>query len=405
MKNSQFILGLGALVILLTLAFTFLEISLFYRFLIGLAFGYVMVRATIGFAGSVNRLSRTGSAQLANALLLLFVITAIFNALLFYEGTDAYKLNLYPINLGLILGGLMFGFGMTFSSCCATGSLTDLAGGFSRASVTIIFFSIGVFLGYDFQANAPFVITSWFSSASALSYKGGVFLPDLFLFDGFNGYLGAVILTILLALFFSTLATKYANTLSDLPAPKTEKKVRSLYETVFVNNWNMHLSVVLIALLFLVLLLLSNKGWSASSTFGKWFGKFLMNFGFSAQSLSDYTSRSVEFFSTPLLQDAASLQNLGIVLGALFSLLLAGTFGKKFIDGLKINTQWFFIYAFGGLIMGFGTRLSNGCNVGALYTPIAEFSLSGWLYLIVVVIGGFSGNWFLKRYISPTCSI
>ena len=46
--------------------------------------------------------------------------------------------------------------------------------------------------------------------------------------------------------------------------------------------------------------------------------------------------------------------------------------------------------------MGFGTRLSNGCNVGALYTPIVEFSLSGWVYLVVVVLGGFIGNYILE---------
>lgn len=42
--------------------------------------------------------------------------------------------------------------------------------------------------------------------------------------------------------------------------------------------------------------------------------------------------------------------------------------------------------------MGFGTRLANGCNVGALYTPIANFSLSGWIFFIFLVIGGILGN-------------
>ncbi len=55
--------------------------------------------------------------------------------------------------------------------------------------------------------------------------------------------------------------------------------------------------------------------------------------------------------------------------------------------------------------MGYGTRLSNGCNVGALYTPIAEFSLSGWIYLIFIVIGGFLGNIFVQRFISSTCKV
>jgi len=66
--------------------------------------------------------------------------------------------------------------------------------------------------------------------------------------------------------------------------------------------------------------------------------------------------------------------------------------------GLKISLRGLIIFAIGGFMMGFGTRLSNGCNVGALYTPIAQFSLSGWFYLIVVATGGFIGNWLIKQY-------
>jgi uncharacterized membrane protein YedE/YeeE len=50
-----------------------------------------------------------------------------------------------------------------------------------------------------------------------------------------------------------------------------------------------------------------------------------------------------------------------------------------------------------GLAMGLGTRFANGCNVGALYTPIANFSLSGWIFLVVMVAGGVFGNQLGKR--------
>jgi uncharacterized membrane protein YedE/YeeE len=46
----------------------------------------------------------------------------------------------------------------------------------------------------------------------------------------------------------------------------------------------------------------------------------------------------------------------------------------------------------GGFFMGFGTRLANGCNVGALYTPIANLSLSGWFFLAAMVVGGIIGK-------------
>lgn len=413
MKNKQTILGLILLSILLVFGSFALETKeLYYRLLIGLGFGYALARASMGFAGSVNKLARTGSSTLASALMILFLLTSIVTSFFIYNDPLSYRLNIYPINFALLLGGLMFGFGMTFSSCCATGSLTDLSSGFSRAVVSIFFLSFGVFMGFNTQATSSFVKDSYFTSQTGESFQGGVFLPDLFAFDGFNGYLGAIVLTAVLSFFIIYLARKYEKKYYKkygFSEEKEEKQVLNtkevIFDAIFVRPWKMRVSVVIIALLFGSLLFLYDKGWSASSAFGLWFAKVLMLFGVSAQTLADFTHRGIEFFNTPLLEHGTSVQNFSIILGAFFYLLIAGKFKNKFSSGLNISTKDFFVYAFGGFIMGFGTRLSNGCNVGALYTPIAEFSLSGWLYLIVVVIGGFAGNWFLKKYINKSCPV
>ena len=78
-------------------------------------------------------------------------------------------------------------------------------------------------------------------------------------------------------------------------------------------------------------------------------------------------------------------------------MLTANTFVAAFKASLKINFKQIIFYAIGGLIMGFGTRLSNGCNAGALYTPISNFSLSGWFYLVFMVSGGVIGNMIAKK--------
>ncbi len=409
MNKNQSYLGLGLLALVILLgAVNLATVELFYRLLIGLGFGYALARASMGFAGSVNRLSRTGSSTLASALLIMFVLTAVLTAFFIYDNEAAYRLNIYPINFGLIVGGLMFGFGMAFTSCCATGSLTDVGSGFSRAFVSIFFLSFGVFLGFNTQATSMFVKESWISSSRGELFQGGVFLPDLFLFDGFNGYIGATVLTALLAALVIMAARKYEryyNEKHNIVLEKQEQKSVMSYEKVFVKPWNMRVSVVIITLLFASLLWLYDKGWSASSAFGLWFAKLLMLFGVEAQTLADFTHRPLSLFTTPLLEHGTSIQNFAIIMGAIFYLLIAGRFKAKFKAGLSITGKDFMLYAFGGFIMGFGTRLSNGCNVGALYTPIAEFSLSGWLYLIVVTIGGFAGNWYVKNYINKSCSI
>jgi len=383
-----------------------LDFIILVRFLIGLAFGFALVRASLGFAGSVNKLYRVKSSKTTQTILYIFILTSIFTAFIISGEESAYKLSIYPINFGLILGGLMFGFGMAMSSCCATGSLTDLASGFSRAFVTIVFFSMGVFLGFSTQKESIFVRESYFSSSTGEQFQGGVFLPDLFKYDGFNGYLGAIILTIIFSFILLFLAKKYEErfytneSISELNPHKN-----SLFQIIFIKNWTIPVSVLAISSIFAFLLTYSYKGWGASSSLGIWFGKFIMLFGADAQSLSAFSTKEVTLFSESFLSHAGSMQNIGIVFGAVLALCLAGIFRKRFIAGLKISPKGVATFAFGGFVMGYGTRLSNGCNVGALYTPIAEFSLSGWIYLIFIVIGGFLGNMFVQRFISSTCKV
>lgn len=414
LEKNQTLIGLSLLLLLLIVgSFTLQTDELYYRLLIGLGFGYAFARASIGFAGGVNKLVRTGSSTLASALMLMFFITAVVTAFFLYGNESSYALKINPINEALIVGGLMFGFGMTFSSCCATGSLIDLSSSFYRAVISIFFLCFGVFMGFNIQATSDFVKNSYLSSSTGEVFQGGVFLPDLFSFDGFDGYLGAIIVTAVLTATVIYLAKfyerKYYARHGYKPSIPDEKssltKKEAILHALFITPWKMRVSVIIITLLFASLLFLYDTGWSASSAFGLWFAKLLMLFGMSAESLAAYTHRSIDFFTTPLLAHGTSIQNFAIILGALFYLLIAGKLKKTFSSGLKISSKDFFVYAFGAFIMGFGTRLSHGCNVGALYTPIAEFSLSGWLYLIVVVIGGFAGNYVLNTYINKSCRV
>ena len=401
MNSKQTIAGFSLLTLIVILGFTLSSsIELFYRLLIGLAFGFALSKASIGFAGSVNRLYRANSATLAKALLWIFLLTSILTSFVIYGNESAYTLNIYPINMGLILGGLIFGIGMSFSSCCATGSLCDLASGFSRAFTTIFFFGMGVFLGFYYQGTAPWIKESWITSITGATSKGGVFLPDLFTFDGMNGYIGAILVTAIFSSIIVYLAHRYEKKyVTESATQAKEKTALFSYENIFIKDWSMRTSGIIIALLFVVLLMMSGKGWSATSPFGLWFGKFLMLFGATPEMLSEFTTRSTAFFNQSIFENATSLQNFGIIFGVVIALLLNQTFSAKFAQGFKINPKDFLLFAVGGFIMGFGTRLSNGCNVGALFTPIAEFSLSGWVYLVVVVMGGFLGNIIMRHLI------
>ncbi|NLX62942.1 MAG: YeeE/YedE family protein [Tissierellia bacterium] len=419
LNKIEIILGFLAIFMVLVLGRVFLKTEmLFFRLLIGTAFGYTLMRAYTGFAGSVNRAFNTGSTKLMRTLMFMFFITALSTTALLatVEDITIYKLNINPINLGLVLGGILFGFGMSFSSCCASGVLTDLVTGLPRAIITLIFFGLGVFLGFPIQKGAGFVTKSWISSPVGQLYGGGVFLPDLFKGDGFGGYIGALVLIGILCgivVYLSHLyekARKEKGTYIGHPMEKVQDALEKkeyfptklfsaeIYEKVFVRPWTLKQGSIVLTLLFILLMGITKSGWGVSTPLGIWFGKVLLAFGVSAESLAAFTKQTPEVFTTPFFEHGSSVQNFGIVVGTAIYLLTAGKFRQSFTEELKITKKQAFFYALGGLCMGLGTRMANGCNAGALYTSISHFSLSGWLFLVFMVIGGTIGNNCAKRW-------
>ncbi|MBN2625156.1 MAG: YeeE/YedE family protein [Spirochaetales bacterium] len=423
--NNKLENSIGFILVLLILIFGGAVLGtqmLYFRLLAGIGLGYALTRGFMGFAGSVNRAYRTGSSKLMRILMAMFLGTAAISVAFLY-GKDPTEFNLWvnPINFGLILGGIFFGFGMTFSSCCASGVLTDLVTGLPRALTTLVFFALGVFIGFPVQKTASWVTDSWFSSVTGEQLAGGVFLPDWFMWDGMSGYLGAVLLTALFAGAVALIAKKYEdkqkssgkfsgvgselNQEKELAKKPENLKLfsREMYEVIFVKPWQMSTGAIVIGGIFALLMGITKAGWGASTVYGFWFGKVLMLIGVSnPESLAAFTHYPASFFETGVLAHPVSVQNIGIILGTLIYLLLAGAFKPTFTEELKVKPVNLLFFAMGGLFMGFGTRLANGCNVGALYTPIANFSLSGWIFLAALTAGGILGN-MIGRMTKASC--
>lgn len=417
LNKPEFIAGAAILVALLLGGGLFLgDTALYYRMLVGLGLGYTLTRALFGFAGSANRAYNGGSTKLLRALCLMFFLSAVVvAALCFTGGAENYGLWVNQINLGLIVGGLLFGIGMAFSMCCASGVLTDIVAGPPRALITLLFFGIGVFVGFPVQKQDW--VTNTFVHSS--SFESGVFLPDLFTFDGMNGYLGALILTGLLCLLVAGLAKWYENyrrkngTYTGIDSERLQEKAEiemlqdesatpvlseSTAYRLFAKPWTLKTGAVIITILFATLMIVTGGGWGASTPYGYWFGRILHLFGVSTEAIVNFTQQGECPFTVPFFSNAMNVQNVSIILGALIAALMMGVFTQQVKESLKITPKEALIYIVGGFLMGFGTRLSNGCNVGALYTPIANLSLSGWVYFIFLFGGGMLGNMIKKKY-------
>ena len=416
MKKWDRILGFILLAILLITGQLWLPSNMhFVRLILGLGLGYILSRSYTGFAGSVNRLYTNGSSKLMTTMMFMFVITAIANVafLLFTPDITSYSLWINPINIGLLIGGVLFGIGMSFSSCCASGVLTDLATDAPRAGLTLIFFCLGVFVGFPFQVQS-WVTKSWISSSTGKKFAQGVYLPDLFKWDGLNGYLGAIILTILIASIISLIAYRYEKrrkqngTYHNIPSELSQDNSNQYdttefglnehtYNYFFQKPWTLKQGAVGMAIIFVLMMGLTKSGWGASTPYGFWFGKVLNIFGVSASSLASFTHQAPEVFSAPFLNNPVTVQNVGIFLGAVIFILTSGLFKQTIHSVSSLTVKSSLMFSIGGFVMGFGTRLSNGCNVGALYSPIAQFSVSGWIFFVVLVLGGIIGNSIAKK--------
>jgi uncharacterized membrane protein YedE/YeeE len=416
MNKIENIVGIIGLIAVVLLGNAFLATdALFIRLLIGIAIGYCLSRAYSGFAGSVNRAYNTGSTKLMRSMMLMFFVTALVtSSFVLLNGTDNYNLWINPINLGLVLGALSFGFGMSLSSCCASGVLTDLVSGLPRALVTLLFFGMGVFIGFPIQRTSSIVQNSIATTAVGASKQGGVYIPDLF-GGGVQGTIFALILVGFLCLLVTVIAYNYERkrkqngTFTGVGSEKACEQAyefsskdskffsKENYNRLVAKPWSLTQGSIALVFIFVVMMGVYRAGWGASTPYGIWFGKLVMLFGVSADQLASFTKMNPSTFTTPFFENQITVQNVGIVFGTLFYLLSAGVLKKMFFSEMHITFKEVLVFALGGITMGFGTRLANGCNVGALYTPIANLSLSGWVFLVFMIVGGIAGSTFAKK--------
>ncbi len=368
------------------------DASIATRIFLGLALGYVLVRGSFGFAGSVNRAYRFNSLGLMKALMNMFMITAGLSAILFlFTDITTYDLWINQINLGLILGGLLFGFGMAFASCCASGVMTDGVVSPTKLVVVTLGFGLGILLGFPLQTSA-----TWITEGATVAFFN---ISDNLVV----GLTFAVAITVALAMLVKFISNKVeAKWASEgkeacCASEVIEGDFETTTEKVLEKPFTLNQSAVLISIIFVVMLAVTKSGWGASTPYGFWVGKLLMTFGVDAATLGEFTGKGADFFNFGLFSgqgpSSVGIQNMFIFVGGLIAALTM----NKFRPSFKMPIKQVLILLIAGIIMGFGTRLANGCNVGSLYTPIANFSLSGWIFLIPMIIGGVAGNIISKK--------
>ena len=340
--------------------------------LVGAAIGAVLLRTTFGFAGAFRALieRRDASGFRAHAAMLALA-TLLMMPLLSLGSVFGQALNggSTPVGVGFAVGALLFGAGMQVGGGCASGTLFSLGGGNARLIGTLAGFVVGSALG---AAHMGF----WWSLPALPAATA----------QGLVGYGPAIALQLGALALLYVVAGRFGPT-----------QVRRVPVLVWGG--------LALAALNALTLVLSGKPWGETSAFALWGSKAAVALGIDAHHWA-YWQRPgfAAQLDRGLLLDTTSVMDAAILMGAAMAAAAAGVFrpslggsGRAWAGALL-----------GGIAMGYGARLSNGCNIGAYFSAIAAGNLSGWAWMVLALGGSWIGVQMrplfnLQRASGPVC--
>ena len=89
---------------------------------------------------------------------------------------------------------------------------------------------------------------------------------------------------------------------------------------------------------------------------------------------------------------------IGVFCGGLVSALLADRCAVSVERGARCSSCKRLLFALaGGIIVGFASRLANGCTSGQALSGSALLLTGSLLFLVSVFAGGYATAWFVRR--------
>lgn len=174
-----------------------------------------------------------------------------------------------------------------------------------------------------------------------------------------------------------------------------EIKNNLYYKKFLKNPWTYATGAVIIGLINIAMLASSGSAWGVTTPFSYWGAWIYEALGGHPESWIYFQqSSNAKGLAGGFINNGHSISNVGIVVGALLSTLVASQFKIKKIKSKK----QVFGAIIGGILMGYGARIAYGCNIGALFSGTASMSLHGWIYMVFIFAGAFVGSKLLVKY-------
>ncbi|WP_278929812.1 YeeE/YedE family protein [Pseudomonas qingdaonensis] len=341
--------------------------------IVGAALGLTLYHAAFGFTSAwrvfINE--RRGAGLRAQMVMLAIAVLLFFPALgagtLFGQPVTGL---VAPAGVSVVFGAFIFGIGMQMGGGCASGTLFTVGGGNARMLVTLLFFIIG-------SVTATHHADWWFALPS---------FPATSVVQTF-GVAPALVLNLVvfgLIAWGTVVLEKRRHGALEAPTGSQHEGLRRFLR----GPWPLVWGAIGLALLNYATLALAGRPWGITSAFALWGAKTLSGLGVDVGSWAFWQMPgNAKALAAPLWEDVTTVMDIGIVLGALLAAGLAG----RFAPSLRIPMRSLLAAVIGGLLLGYGSRLAYGCNIGAYFSGIASGSVHGWLWLVAAYAGNVVG--------------
>jgi len=349
---------------------------LIYIGILGFILGFVVTKTNFCTMGAVSDwvnigdLSRFKSWMLAAAIAILGV--AILNFLSFFDINDSripYRNSLlaWP---RYIIGGLMFGVGMTYASGCGNKVLIRVGGGNLKSLVVLIIAGIMAYVmtRTDFYG---IIFHSWMNPISLDLAQIGILdqslptiISSIFSINNsadFNLILGIIVSSIMIFMIF-----------------KSGK---------FIQNFDNVFSGIIVGLVIVMAWLLTGgvigQEWIEANDF---LDDPLPSVGMQSFTFINPMGETLIFAG-----NAADSYYLTFGVTALLSVITGAFFYSVLSNNFRIewflSKQDFIRHIIGAVLIGIGGVLAMGCTIGQGVTGISTLAIGSFITLIFIILG------------------
>jgi len=315
--------------------------------ILGMALGATLIWGRIGFAGTFRAWQTDNRAE-GLAPLFVFLGAGIVLHAIAFGAFGASGGFVAPAGVTVAFGAFVFGIGMQLANACGSGTLAALGGGSARMLAVLPCFVAGALLGTfgsDFWDALPA-------------------LPAISLGERFGWPIAALAQLALLAFLWIVVAHR--------ARPERRAGIAALALAAFA----------------VLALPIAGHVWGITWGFALTGAKLAQSLGWDPSGVSfwrqDWARAALE---APLWADTTVAMDAGIVAGAIVAARALGQWGGF----AKLRKREWIAAALGGLAMGYGARISGGCNIGAFVGGIVSGSPHGWLWIVAALAGSHAG--------------